>query len=63
MVDYVDANYDGKDMELKHLFAMFGMEVIATTGFGFEANIFADPNSIFRDKVGLVKFRVRHFLW
>ena len=51
MVEYVDNYYDGKDMELKHLFAMFGMEVIATTGFGFDANIFADPNSIFRDKV------------
>ena len=51
LVEYVKGNRQAEEIELKQLFSMYGMEVIATTGLGFESNIFSDPKSIFKDKV------------
>merc|ERR1719419_1695110 len=51
LVEYVKCNRHAEEIELKQLFSMYGMEVIATTGLGFESNIFSDPESIFKDKV------------
>ena len=54
MVDYVGNLADKNEkFETKQLFTLFGVDVVASTGFGFEANAFKDPNSMFKDQVRL----------
>ena len=39
----------GEDLEIKDFFQKFSMDVVASTGFGFDANAISDPNSPFPD--------------
>jgi len=47
---------DGIEFETKELFTLYGVDVVASTGFGFEAKAFSDPNSIFKDQVDQLTF-------
>ena len=42
---------DGLDVETKDIMAKYGLEVIASAGFGIEAKAFNDPDGIFSDRV------------
>ena len=43
-----DLEFDTKEMMSK-----FSLEVVASTGFGVEANAFSDPDGIFSDRVSV----------
>ena len=52
MVEYLDKfAQEGTEFETKALFTLYSVDVVASTGFGFEANAFTDPESVFRDYV------------
>jgi len=52
MVDHLEKfAEEGIEFETKQLFTLYGVDVVASTGFGFEAKAFSDPNSIFKDQV------------
>lgn len=38
------------DVELKDVLMKYGLEVIASAGFGIEAQAFNDPNGVFSDQ-------------
>ena len=40
-----------EEFETKELCRLFAVDVVSSTGFGFEANALKDPNSIFKDYV------------
>ena len=40
-----------KEFECKELFTLYSIDVVATSGFGMEANTFSDPNCMFKDQV------------
>ena len=42
---------DGLDVETKDIMTKYGLEVIASAGFGIEAKAFNDPDGIFSDRV------------
>ena len=41
----------GLDVETKDIMTKYGLEVIASAGFGIEAKAFNDPDGIFSDRV------------
>ena len=52
MVKYLDDfATNGKEFECKDLFTMYSVDVVATTGFGVEAQSFANPDGTFLDQV------------
>lgn len=51
MVKHLQNNFENQDVELKQVFTLFSTELVASIGFGFEANVFSDPNSPFKDYV------------
>ena len=52
MIEHLDKYADeGLEFETKEMMAKYSLEVIASTGFGVEANAFTDPNGIFSDRV------------
>merc|ERR1719195_2022616 len=52
MIEYLDRfAEEGTEFETKALFTLYGVDVVASTGFGFEANAFTDPDSVFRDYI------------
>ena len=54
MVKYLDDfATNGKEFECKDLFTMYSVDVVATTGFGVEAQSFANPDGTFLDQVPL----------
>ena len=55
MVKYLDDfATNGKEFECKDLFTMYSVDVVATTGFGVEAQSFANPDGTFLDQVSLL---------
>jgi len=63
MVGYLQKFADeGTEFECKELFTLFGVDVVASTGFGFDANSFTDPHSIFRDQLDKLTNRGKYEL-
>ena len=52
LVEYMNKLADNNEkFETKDLFTLYGIDVVASTGFGFEANCIKNPNSVFKDQV------------
>lgn len=49
-----------KEFECKELFTLYSVDVVATTGFGMDANTFKDPNGVFKDQVDKMQYRNKH---
>ena len=49
MADHLEAlEREGKEFETRELTSTFGMDAIASSGFGIEQNSFEDPENVFR---------------
>jgi len=61
MVKYLDDfATNGKEFECKDLFTMYSVDVVATTGFGVEAQSFANPDGTFLDQVNKMTYRGKY---